>query len=232
MSPREQPGQAVGVLGGTFDPVHLGHLRIAVETRRILELSRTMLVPTAVPPHKRADELSPVHHRMAMLQLAASESDQIEICPLELERERVCYTIDTLRALRSGRPARRPVFILGMDSLLQITIWRGWQELVREFDLAVIERSESQTRVDESLDPRIADRLVSLNADSSKASFVGELEPGRGGRIFRVPIGPIPISSSSIRMRARSGLDLASLVPPAVAEYIQRSGLYLTEDTH
>lgn len=232
MNPRTQSGEAVGVLGGTFDPVHLGHLRIAVETRRLLGLSRTLLLPTAVPPHKRADELSPVHHRVAMLQLAVSESEEIEICPLELEPERVSYTIDTLRALRDGRPARRPVFILGLDSLLQITIWRNWQDLVREFDLAVIGRSESETRTDESLDPALLGRLVSLDAGSSAADLVDELEPGRGGRIFRLPIGPIPISSSAIRARSRSGLDLTSLVPPTVAGYIRSTGLYLREDTH
>ncbi len=232
MSPREPAAEAVGVLGGTFDPVHLGHLRIAVETRHLLGLSRTLLLPTAVPPHKRADELSPVHHRLAMLQLAVSESARIEICALELESERVCYTIDTLRALRGGRSARRPVFILGMDSLLQITKWRNWQDLVREFDLAVIERSESDTRTDEILDPTLADRLVSLDAGSSTANLVDELQPGRGGRIFRLPIGPIPISSSAIRARCRSGLDLGSLVPPSVAGYIQCTGLYLREDTH
>ncbi len=232
MRPREPPGEAVGVLGGTFDPVHMGHLRIAVETRRLLGLSGTLLVPTAVPPHKRADELSPVHHRVAMLQLAVSGSAGIEICALELESERICYTIDTLRALRGGRPVRRPVFILGMDSLQQITIWRDWQDLVREFDLAVIERSESETRADVSLDPTLAGRLVSLDAGSSAANLVDQLQPGRGGRIFRLPIGPIQISSSAIRARSRSGLDLENVVPPAVAGYIQRTGLYLREDTH
>jgi len=232
LSPRGQFGEAVGVLGGTFDPVHLGHLRIAEETRCLLGLSRTLLLPTAVPPHKRADELSPVHHRMAMLQLSVSQSEGIEICRLELEPKRVCYTIDTLRAIRDGRPARQPVFILGMDSLLQITIWRDWQDLVREFDLAVIERSESETRAGESLDPTLAGRLVSLDAGSCTANLVDELQPGRGGRIFRLPIGPIPISSSAIRARSRSGLDLESVVPPAVAGYIQRTGLYLREDTH
>ena len=232
MSPREPSEEAVGVLGGTFDPVHLGHLRIAVETRRLLGLSRTLLVPTAVPPHKRADELSPVQHRVAMLELAVAEFAQMEICRLELESERACYTIDTLRALRGGRSAQRPVFILGMDSLLQITIWRNWRDLVREFDLAVIERSESETRADERLDPTLADRLVSLDTGSSAANLVEELQPGRGGRIFRLPIGPIPISSSAIRARCRSGLDLENLVPPSVAGYIQRTGLYLREDVH
>ena len=232
MSPREPSEEAVGVLGGTFDPVHLGHLRMAVETRRLLGLSRTLLLPTAVPPHKRVDELSPVHHRVAMLQLAVSEFPQIEICPLELESERVSYTIDTLRALQNARPACRPVFVLGMDSLLQITIWRNWQDLVREFDLAVIERSESEAKADEALDPTLVGRLVALDAGSSAANLVDELQPGRGGRIFRLPIGPIPISSSAIRGRSRAGLDLGNLVPPAVAGYIQRTGLYLREDTH
>ena len=117
-----------------------------------------------------------------------------------------------------------------MDSLLQITIWRGWQELVSEFDLAVIERSEGETGTDEPLDPRLSSRLLSLDAGLSAADL-DELQPGRGGRIFRLPVDPIPISSSAIRARSRANLDIENLVPPAVAGYIQRSGLYRREDT-
>jgi nicotinate-nucleotide adenylyltransferase len=227
MSHGARSPEAIGVLGGTFDPVHLGHLRIAEETRRLLGLSRTLLLPTALPPHKHKGELSPVEHRVAMVRLAASETEGIEVCPLELEPERVCYTLDTLRALSRGLRPLRPVFILGMDSLLQFTIWRGWQDLVREFDLAVVGRSESEgSKADDALDPALVDRLVSVQAGPASGDGIEELQPGRGGRIFRLSVEPIPISSSAIRAHARAGRDLGNLVPPGVAEYIQRTGLY------
>ncbi len=218
--------EVVGVLGGTFDPVHVGHLRIAHETRERLRLARTLLLPTAVPPHKAAAELSPIHHRLEMLRLAMAGNEGLEICPAELTPERVCYTIETLRTLRDGSPARNPIFIMGMDSLLQIDIWRGWRELLEEFDLAVVERADRATRTDSRLVPEVAGRLVPLR-DGGAAD-----RPGRGGRIFLLPIEPIPVSSSTIRSRVRQGHPLEDLVPPAVAEYIQATGIYRREDTH
>ena len=218
--------ETVGVLGGTFDPVHVGHLQIADEARDRLALSRTLLVPAARPPHKPQPELSPAHHRLAMLRLAIEGRPGVEISMLELERSAVGFTIDTLRLIRDGVPSRNPVFILGRDSLGQITTWRDWTELLSEFDLAVIDRSEERAEEAE-LSPEVTRRLVRL-ADGAAREVP---DPGRGGRIFRLPVRPIPVSSSRIRELARTGRDITGLVPPGVARYIQRTGLY-TEEEH
>ena len=219
--------EVIGLLGGSFDPVHEGHLRIAEEVRRLLGLSRTLLMPAAFPPHKARAELSPAHHREAMVRLAIGGREGLGVSTIELQTGRVCYTIDTLRRLREGEPPCNPVFIMGTDSLYQITTWRKWRELIEEFDLAVIERAEDDAPMDRGLNPEVAARLVAL-ADAPLA----RLQVGRGGRTFLLSIPPIPISSSAIRARARAGSDLGGLVPPAVARYIHRTGLYRQENDH
>jgi nicotinate-nucleotide adenylyltransferase len=206
------------VLGGTFDPVHLGHLRMATEARRLLDLERTLLVPAARPPHKAPEALSPTLDRLAMLRLAIEGLAGLEVSTIELERPGVGYTIDTLRLLREGRPPRDPVFILGLDALVQLPSWRGWRALLEEFDLAVVARVEDGSG--NRLPPEIAARVVAGPA----------IDAGRGGRVFRLPIEPVAVSSSAIRERARSGGGLDGLVPPGVARYIQRTGLYRRED--
>lgn len=232
MSGNGTAGEVAGLLGGSFDPVHEGHLRIAAEVRRLLGLSRTLLMPAALPPHKRRAELSPAHHREAMLRLAIRGREGLEISTIELETGEVCYTIDTLRRLRDGEHSCRAVFILGMDSLHQITTWWKWRELIDEFDLAVIERAEDDAPPDRELHPEVGARLVTWVAPPSPEAPLDRLHVGRGGRIFRLPIPLIPISSSAIRARARAGSDLGGLVPPAVARYIHRTGLYRQENDH
>jgi len=224
--------EAAGLLGGSFDPVHEGHLRIAEEARHLLGLSRTLLMPAASPPHKVRAMLSPTHHREAMLRLAIQGREGLEVATIELQTGRVCYTIDTLRRFRDGEPPCQVVFILGMDSLQQITTWRRWRELIAEFDLAVIERTEDGAPLDRDLNPEVVARLVPLAAPSSPGVPLARLHVGRGGRIFRLSIPPIPISSSAIRARVRAGLDPGNLVPPAVARYIHDAGLYRQEKNH
>jgi nicotinate-nucleotide adenylyltransferase len=223
---------AVGVLGGSFDPVHDGHLRIAHAARRWLGLTRVLLMPAAAPPHKAAAELTPARHRETMLTLALRGQEGLELSLRELSTGRVCYTIDTLREMRSGRPARIPVFILGTDSLQQITTWLSWRDLIQEFDLALIDRIGDDARRERDLDPEVAARIVDLDAEAAPAGRGERTRVGRGGRIFRLPMPPISISSSAIRARVRAGRDLAGLVPPSVARYIHGMGLYRQEKGH
>ena len=214
--------KAVGVLGGSFDPVHSGHLWIADEACRLLGLSRLLLLPTALPPHKAADRLSAANQREAMLRLALPGHPRLEISRLELEQQQVCYTIDTLRRMRDGQPPWRPVFLLGMDSLVQISTWRLWRELIAEFDLAVIDRVDDDDGGGE-VHPEVASRIVAVTENAPPPRV------GQGGRVFRLPIPPISVSSSVIRTRARAGEALTGLVPPAVARYIHDMGLYRQE---
>lgn len=218
--------EVVGVVGGTFDPVHNGHLRIADRARRRLALGRVLVVPTAVPPHKPAASLSPVLHRVAMLRLALEGREGLELCERELS-ERVSYTIDTMRALRDAQPNCRPLFIAGTDALLQIDTWRSGERLLAEFDLAVVDRADGALdRLHHRLPPGVAERIVVVPSEGVPAG----LHDGDGGRIFHLPGAPIPISSSAIRARAATGESLANLVPDAVAEYIYRTGLYRREE--
>ena len=122
-----------GVLGGTFDPVHLGHLSIAREVQRTFSLSRLLLMLSALPPHKERASLSSTADREAMLRLAVSGESRLEVSTLELERREISYTIDSLRSMRDGRPGGRPVFILGMDSLFDLPTWKDYLELMAEW---------------------------------------------------------------------------------------------------
>ena len=202
-----------------------GHLHVAHEARRLLDLERILFVPAARPPHKPAADLSPVHHRLAMLRLAIEGLEGLEIDPIELGRPEVCYTIETLGILRDTRLCR-PLFLLGADSLRQFESWYRWRELIDEFDLAVVDRDEERLAGDATLATEIVARLVPVAAGGTP----GEVEPGRGGRIFRLPARPVSASSSEIRRQVRQGGDPSDLVPPAVARYIQRTGLYSQED--
>jgi nicotinate-nucleotide adenylyltransferase len=212
-------GPVVGVLGGSFDPVHLGHLAAAEHTRRALGLQRMLLLPTAVPPHKPRGSLSQAEHREAMLRLAIEGREGLEICRHDLAGDDVRFTIDTLRMLRDADPVCQPVFVLGMDALLEIETWRDYREVLVEFDFVVLDRpgqrlSEIRSRVP----PAAAVRLVEIEGDRPGV--------GVGGRIFHLPFEPIPISSSEIRSRVALGLELDGLVPPPVARYIRDAGLY------
>jgi nicotinate-nucleotide adenylyltransferase len=221
-------GPVIGVLGGTFDPVHLGHLAMARSALQILGLQRLLLLPTAIPPHKSVPGLTSAAHREAMLRLATAGEPGLKVETLELRTGHVCYTIDTLRRLRRGPPACRPLFVMGMDSLLEIETWREHEQLVREFDLAVIDRNgEGLEQARSRLPADLVERLVRVAAPGADTPLP---EPGNGGRIYHLPLEEVPVSSTKIRARAAAGENLDGLVPPAVARYIRDNGLYRREE--
>jgi len=215
----------VGVLGGTFDPVHLGHLAMAETARRLLGLERVLLMPSAIPPHKSPPKLTPARHREAMLRLAVEDRPGLEVHTLELDSGGVCFTVDSLRRLRAGPPALRPVFVLGMDSLLEIGTWREHRSLLREYDLAVIDRPGSAlATVRDRLLPEVLGALVEISGPAAAAAALHGDHPG--GRVFHLPMDPVPVSSTEIRRLAAAGGNLDGLVPPAVARYIRSNALY------
>ncbi len=222
--------EPVGVLGGSFDPVHLGHLHAASVVRRALGLSRVLLVPCARPPHKPHRDLAPAEHRVAMLRLAVAGIEGLEIGMQELERGGVSYTIDTLRALASGSPPLAPVFALGSDALAELPTWKQWRALATEFDLAAVDRADvGLDGLRRRLPPELSRRIVPVGAERPSRATPAPLDPGAGGRIFLVSARPVAVSSSLVRSRAASGGRLDGLVPPEVGRYIERSGLYREE---
>ncbi len=225
--------ESVGVLGGTFDPVHIAHLHVTTAVRRVFGFRRVLLIPCARAPHKPDREPTPPEDRLSMLRLAAAGHEGIEIGTVELDRGGVSYTVDTLRALASGAPPLAPVFILGSDALLDLHGWKEWTALVREFDLVAVDRPGFAL---EELRPRllegIAGRIVPVPCDPGAGVRLGGPPAGAGGRIFFLSLPPVEVSSSLVRGRAAAGLPLDGLVPAEVGRYIQQRRLYLEEGSH
>jgi nicotinate-nucleotide adenylyltransferase len=210
----------VGVLGGTFDPVHFGHLALA-ETVRDATGCAVWLLPCAIPPHKDPRGVSPAAHRAAMLALAVDGRPGLEICDLELRTGAVQYTLDTLRAARRERGVD-PVFLLGLDALAEIPTWSRPADLLAEFDLIAVDRAGDRADlvcVAPDLHPTIVD--APLQVDDWRRARLGS-----GGRVFRLSMTRVPVSSREVRAAAAAGRRLHRLVPAAVARYIHTSGLY------
>jgi nicotinate-nucleotide adenylyltransferase len=223
---------SVGVLGGTFDPVHFGHLHAAERARRVFSLPLVLLVPCATPPHKSRPDLTPPEHRLAMLRAAAGEREGLEVSDIEIVRGGVSYTIETLRALSAGPGRRRPLLILGVDALREIGTWYRHDELLREFDLIAVDRpreGDAPVAAAEALPPEAGARIVAVPCEDGAGAVLDSGREATGGRIYRVRIPPLALSSSRVRAAASAGLPLSGLVPSAVARYIQRQGLYREE---
>jgi nicotinate-nucleotide adenylyltransferase len=218
----------VAVLGGSFDPVHVGHLHVADCVWRAFSLSEIILLPCAIPAHKTR-KLTSAGHRLAMLRLAAGEDPRLRVSTLEFERGGVSYTIDSLRALVAQQPSLTPIFVAGLDWLAEIHTWRDWRDLLREFDLVAVDRPGVDVeRVRHAIEPEVADRIVAVPAGGDG---VDGSSPGDGGRIFHLPIPTVDVSSSLVRARAAEGASLAGLVPPPVARYIHNHRLFQREES-
>ena len=201
-----QPGprKRIGVFGGTFDPVHNGHLHIAREVRRALALDRIIWVPAGKPPHKRGQIVSDDRDRVAMIELALAAAPRDKVSTIELERPGPSYTADTLETLAQDLAPAELVFIMGEDSLRDFPTWKDPERILAVAELAVAGRPGIDTDVDD---------LVQQ---------LPELEH----RVTLVPMAELQVSSSEIRRRVAEGEPIADLVPAAVAEYIAREGLY------
>ena len=194
----------IGILGGTFNPPHMGHLVMAQEALDQLDLDRVVFMPVAVPPHKEAREDPGAAARLELSRLAVAGDERFEVSPLEVERGGASFTVDTLRELHDVEPEHDLTFIVGGDMAQSLPAWREPEEILALARLAVAER-EGVRRED------IARRLEPLH-DGSRVVF------------FDMP--RIDISSSSIRRRVAEGRPVRYLVPDAVAEAIAEQGLY------
>lgn len=210
----------LGVLGGTFDPFHVGHVEMALGVLRALNLDAVHLVPCRLPPHKERPRLTPGADRLAMIALAVQDHPSLIPDSTELMRPAPSFTIDTLKDLAARRPAARLFFIMGMDSFREISLWKEHQALVQGFHLVVVNRPGS-LRPRENEIPEVArGRLV----EASQALDTQE------GRVHMLEIPPQDVSSTTIRRLAREGASLEGLVPTAVESYIHRCNLYCQGD--
>ena len=209
--------QAVGILGGTFDPVHNGHLRLAIECREKLSLESVFLVPLDRPPHREVP-VAPAEHRLAMLQLAVQDIACLKVDDRELRRGGVSYTIDTLRHLRKDMPDNPLYLITGKDAFNAIHTWREWQSITDYVHIIVACRP-GQVHADTA--GEVMSFLEKHRAQQPQSSNVAP-----AGNIYEIEIPALDISSTRIREILHAGKITRGLLPDSIVDYIHDNGLY------
>jgi nicotinate-nucleotide adenylyltransferase len=206
----------IGVLGGTFDPLHLGHLRAAEVARDALRLDKVLFLPAATPPHK-ATPVTGADHRFGMLARALTGESFFEVSRLELDRGGRSYTIDTLETLAAGSEDSRFLFVTGTDAFSEIRTWRSWERLLDAHWFVVHERPGF---------PVEAVKDVLPEGISSRVLEESEIEPGTEPRVLFLRRPMLKVSSTEIRRSIRENRSIRFLVPDAVADYIRENRLY------
>jgi nicotinate-nucleotide adenylyltransferase len=226
----------LGVMGGTFDPIHAGHLSVAVQAADALTLDRVLLLPTRTPPHRPVDPSASMFHRFAMAALAARSDLRLAASDVELARAGTSYTADTLRALQAGGIERWQIFFLtGADAFAEIATWREYPAVLDLAHFVVCSRDGVAASSMPRRLPELASRMIPVTSPGAEAPGLHPNAPGLHGilsvrapetRVFLLDCATPDISSTDIRARARAGRPLAGLVPPEVDDHIRRHGLY------
>jgi nicotinate-nucleotide adenylyltransferase len=206
----------IGIFGGSFDPVHFGHLRPALEILEALSLDHMRFIPSGLPPH-RAAPVAGAAQRLAMLQAAVAEEPRFLVDERELKRKAPSYSFDTLEELRREQPGDRLVLALGLDAFLGFTSWHRWQELLELTHLVIVHRPGSALETHGEIAMLVQEREVE-DAEALMA------EPA--GRMIFLPVTQLEISSSQVRETAARGGDVRWLVPEPVRLLIQDSHCY------
>lgn len=211
----------VGILGGTFDPIHIGHLVSAQVARDALELTSVRFLPSYHPPHRPGPPVASGASRLAMIDLAISGTPGWHASDLELTRQGTSYTYDTLSALHAeGLAPSQIFFILGADAFAEIRTWSRYPAVLDAAHFVVIERHGTALRSIPTRLPELAPRLA-VPADISSST---------GTRVVFIEAHTPDVSSTMVRERVRKGEDISDLVPRDVAAYIAQHGLYRTSE--
>lgn len=206
----------VGILGGTFDPVHIGHLRSALEVAEFMQLDELRLIPAARPPHRATPQVSAAD-RLALVELAVAQEPLLRVDDRELKREKPSYSIDTLESLRSELDADDQLFLLlGWDAFCGLPGWHRWDELLQHCHILVLQRPDADSEAPEALRNLLAARSISdpltLEGPAGQISFIWQT--------------PLAVSATQIRALLASGKSVRFLLPDAVLAYINAHGLY------
>lgn len=216
----------VGLYGGSFNPIHVGHLRTAIEVRAAANLDAVWLVPAHQPPHKDPADIAPASDRLAMVEAAVDGVDELRVEPIELERDGPSYTIDTLRLLRERHPGNEFSLILGFDAFRELHTWSRYEELVAECDLIVTTRPPDP--VSHGANPAQLEKLpIAVTRGFWYDERVGCYTHDSGRRMEFLPVTQLDISASALRADVARGSSIRFLVPDAVYAYIRTHRLYL-----
>lgn len=188
-------------MGGTFNPIHIGHLEVASRVLKIFNLKKVIFIPTGNPPHKNASEIISAEHRLNMIKLAIAGREGFEVSDMEIKRKGKSYTLDTIKQIEKSYGNDADIyFIAGVDSVLDLPNWRNPLEILSAVHFIAVER------------PKFS---------------LSKLEEGYRKKITAVEGISIDISSSDIRNRIKEGKDVKKLIPESVEKYIRNNGLYI-----
>lgn len=195
----------IGVIGGTFDPIHYGHLAAAEEARVKMDLERVLFVVAGVPPHKLDEEITPVEHRLAIVSLAIASNTHFEISRVDVDRPGPSYTVDTISTLQKRWGQDTEIcFIMGLDSLVELPTWHQPKRLIQSCRLVAVSR------------PGVEIEIAELEASV----------PGISSRVEIIDMPEMDISSTELQQRVRDGLPIKYQVPEEVERYIMEHELY------
>ena len=210
--------EMIVLLGGTFDPIHLGHTLPATETAQWLGAEKIYLIPAHLPPHKNKTHAN-AQQRVAMAELICCNNALFQLDTRELQRDSLSYTVDTLKEIKIEQPNSQLYFIMGMDSLLSFTLWERWQQILSLCNIVVNIRpgfsdiKQLKTAIDPVLCSYLVDDLATVKKQPS-------------GKIILHECTPFNISSSEIREKIKTGASYQALVSPSVHKYIEQNQLY------
>lgn len=210
----------LGILGGSFDPIHVGHLRSAEEVRETLGLDLVYFVPTHEPPHKPQRQLASGRDRLAMAERAIADNPAFRVSAIEIERGGISYSVDTLAAFAARESDATLFFVLGIDAFREM---QTWKDVARVFELAsVVVTSRPPHAVEPSIEHLPVAARKAFCYDPDTLSF----RHRTGTTLQFLPITGIDVSATDIRERARRGSSIRYLVPPSVERYVRQHRLY------
>lgn len=221
---RNRSVRSLGVFGGTFDPIHVGHLAVGSALCRRFGFDELLFVPAHVPPHKRNDRITHECHRFAMAALATADRSDWTLSTLEIEAPARPYTVDTVARLGEIYPEAAPIFfVMGADQFEELHSWHQYLRLVESCHIIVTARPGYVLDLEHLVDP-VRRRLIDLRGTSAQA---GAPAPAAGETaIYLTEDAFVDVSSTEVREAAHAGRPLGGLVPEAVAAYIGKHGLY------
>lgn len=217
---RSSPGRRLGVLGGTFDPVHLGHLASATQVARAERLERVLLVLSARPPHKPLQQPATIEHRWAMLQIATEGRRDISACDLEIRRAGPSFTVDTLAELLALHPGTELFLIIGIDAYRDVDTWHRPDLLLERANVVVTTRPGHELNPVDVLPP------VAARKDCCYDPPIGCQRHKSGHKLLTHRLDGLHVSSTEIRQRAAAGVDVSDVTGAEVAQYIRVNRLY------
>lgn len=197
--------RAIGIMGGTFDPIHVGHLAVAEEAREALGLERVLFVPAGRPPHKAPGSVTAAQHRVAMVRLAIAGNVAFELSTIEVDRAGPSFTVDTVAALAAGDPAASLSLILSAETFAELSSWHEPERLFDSARMAVVPRE---------------------GYPAPDPAWLADAFPGREDRVDYLEGPRLGLSSTALRARVAAGRSIRYLVPAAVAAYITEHQLY------